>query len=242
MDNKEPATTPDGGGELDSEEGSEDRKRDWEAEAREARKRRDSALKRAQLAEGKIKEYETRLAEMQAELEEVSSSKTTTTSGEDVEQLREQFKSLKEKLKTRETEFQQKEQQLNSQVNDYIVKDRVTRLAADLVLPEALEDFFRLNRDQFTVERDDKGHVSVSTRTGASVEEFIQEYLDERPYMAKARRKPGMGTNNTQEPASGDKSTVDLDRLLASGAKLTKEQFAKDPKLAREYLKRFQLK
>lgn len=242
MATEDQANNPDQGeGEPDGKD--DDASRDWKQEAFESRKRRDNALKRAQNAEAKIRSYEERLAEQQREIDEIRESyegKKPANDASEAEELKRQLQAVKEKARIKEQELLSELNKVQGERKEFTIREAVIKAASESVInPEA---FYKLTRDQYNVEENEKGQAQIVSRSGSSLTEFIQEALDDPEYswMAKKQRRNGMGVNQTEATVTTDKK-IDFERMMATGG-LTKEAFEKNPEMARQFLANARLK
>lgn len=192
----------------------------WKSEALEARKRRDSASKRARELDARLKELESKFSD--------GNKKTAEDSG-DVARLKAEYQ--------RDLEAISKERDsLQGALKKQVIENRFRSLGAELFHKDGLEDAWLLTKDQFELEQDDEGnYVPLVKGSSYSFETYLRKLAESKPHLAAPTKKPGTGSTG---PATGNGSTgmtlaelvklpdAEQKKVLASNPELMKQVFA----------------
>ena len=152
-------------------------KEKFDAELGEAIKRRDSALKRA-------REAEARLA--QIEEETLAQRKRKAESEGNTDEQKKLFQVELEKLRKEREMLSQK---LSSLTLETKVKSKLSTHT------DYLDDAWKLLSADLSVEQDEDGEFKPVLRSNpyASVDDYIKNFFETKPYLAKNQKREGTG-------------------------------------------------
>lgn len=220
--NSTDVTSPDGDSDVSTEPEGRQTKEDgaeyWKLEAEQARQRRDAAAKRARDYEKRVKELETKLDE----LDQVKAKE-----GGDLEALQKNFEKQLAKAKE-ETEG------LHTKLKRVIVEKEVRAIASRYAYDDkAADTIWRLMSGDFELSHDDDGNdIPRVKNSPVSIEQYIKEFLEDHPYLAKNTRKGGTGADKTDGKSSAN-GTITPDKLAMMSPAEQKEFFKKNPDAAK---------
>lgn len=217
-ENTAPETTVDteetaGGASEDSKETLEF----WKSEALEARKRRDSAAKRARENEARVKELESQMS---------SGNKKSAEDSGDVARLKAEYQRDLETL-TGERDS------LKSALKKQVIENKFRALGSELFHKDGLEDAWALTRDQFELEQDEDGNFTPLVKGSSySFETYLRKLAETKPHLAAPSKKPGTGSSGTGDSRPGTSMTIEEVRKLPSAEQ--QKLFAANPELRRQ--------
>lgn len=190
-------------------------------ELKTARAEKDKAAKIARKHQERLKTLENKLKEYEsADNERLEKDSSSEAQQQLIDRLKERVAAVEE----------ERDEALGS-VRNHILKDKVKALSKKVIAEHAFEDVFALFGEQFDL--DESGAPIVKGGID-SVDEFLREIAQEKPYFSAARPASGSGP---VKPAEGTKPTdgITIDDLRKMNKQDRVAALAKNPALQKEW-------
>jgi hypothetical protein len=184
----------------------------------------ESVIKSRDATHRKVRALTDQLAELQEQLKK-REEKDNESAG-DYQKIKESWTTERQKLQKENAELQQKLRQA-------VVEKDVRSIAQQYAI--SADQVWGLIGHRFDVAEDDEGRmIPVVKDSVMSPEEFIQDFLEKNPNLAKNTRKGGSGTQ-MQGKQESQKSDIPADLFSWPQAEQSK-WMAQNPALAKEAL------